>query len=567
MKRVYVTDDYLESDADSVVSLPLLSAEIDTERYSSLKKRFERIEDKTPTRIPLLDILWKHFLFEKKGGLLELALLYEPLLEWIRMADPDTVVADVTDPRYKALLEDVQANCGVTIQNVEDERTYDLESGYATELLSVGLLLLNQVLFVVGRLVHSDSRPDEADTVIFPYPGRESSTRPVIESLAASYVVVVRSLLYFGEKEERWDEHDPKSLSSFATLQTVRSELLFLGRLCKELLVDREMETALSDVLQEETGHDLRHSVRYAVLAGFRGNISNLVFAVGADTVFSETNCDRVVVGGNSPQDRALLAVARARNLDTYYVPHSIAHPEDRMYLHHPDTTMFVASDFDKQYLKNAFNDDQLPTLVVAGRPYFQDLDIESPKETTRSSDRFKVMLATQDGPDRIRTSFLEHVLRGIDGCRIDDHEVVVKIHPDERVEFYEELLESLDIDIVKDTTINDSDLNRHLKTADLVVTINSNVGIESMYVGTPCLCVNLWEPVIPTYPYASAGPAPVCRTQDEVREFFGELTWSQLETMTDRQREFAESYRYDRDTGGTIAAHIENRQEGSGVD
>jgi hypothetical protein len=137
----------------------------------------------------------------------------------------------------------------------------------------------------------------------------------------------------------------------------------------------------------------------------------------------------------------------------------------------------------------------------------------------------------------------------------------VVKIHPNERAAFYESLLDSLNLNVIADTVVETERLRTHLRTANLVVTINSNVGLEGMYVGTPCVCVNLWEPIISTYPYSSEGPAPVCQTIKEINDFFGTLTWNKLQQITEQQRNFAESYRYEYDTGERIAAHIEGRR------
>ena len=557
--KFYITDDYFDDPPDTVISLPALAREIDTQRYKTYKRRLDQIDDETPTRLPLLDAAWKHIHLEKKGKLLELILLFERLRDQLKETGTEVVVGDVTAEQYRALLRDVEAHCDVTVRLVDaDGANRSLAETYATDLLSVMVLLASQCLWMVYRHVRRTDQPAETETLLFPYSGRESSTRPVVEALQRPSQVVVRSVFNLKNSIDDWGEANSASLSSFASVGTVLTELAFLFRFGREILSQRETEQILTEALRDEIGHDLEHAVRYAVRVGYGGNISNLVFAAGVDDLLNRVDCERVVVGGNSPGDRAILAVARDHSLDTYYVPHSIAHPDDQMYLQHPETTMFVASEFDREYLTGAFDDAELPRLVATGRPYFGQF---SDGDDERADDELKVVLATQDGPDYVRRTFLETVLSGIEHCPINERTVVVKIHPDEDIAFYQHELERFDSTVVNQTVVDDSNLQTHLETADLVVTINSNVGLEAMYVGTPCVCVNVWEPIINTYPYASEGPAPVCRTAQEVREFFGGLSWTRLKALTEEQRSFAASYRFS-DASETIAAHIEDRVE-----
>ncbi|AJF24777.1 hypothetical protein SG26_03150 [Haloarcula sp. CBA1115] len=561
--HLYITDEYISDPAANVVSLPAVVSSIEYDRYYELKQQLETIEDDTPTRIPILDSLWKHILLEKKGSLFELALLYDPLVDRIHDADPSVVVTDISDPKYDALLADIEATQEFDIRSAGEsngEASTERRQAWAQDILSTVVLLASQFVWLLLGIVGRGNTVEQAETVVFPYSGRESSTRPVVEGLQRSFLVVVRAPIFFNNSLDKWSDTDAASLSSLVDGHTFLCEVGFLVRFGKEFLIDRQTERQLRDALQVKVGVQLTHSVRYAFVSGCRGNIHNFLFATSAAGAFSRTGCERVVVGGNSPEDRAILALARECGLSTYYVPHSIAHPKERMYLHHPETTMFLASNFDQGYLDASFDNERLPTLVPAGRPYLQETLDEEMTTTAHKKERLKIVLATQDGPDNVRERFCIAVLKGIEACPIQDQEVVIKIHPDERVAFYESLLDSLDLDVVADTMVETEGLRTHLRTADLVVTINSNVGLEGMYVGTPCVCVNLWEPLISTYPYSSEGPAPVCRTVKEVNDLFQRLTWDKIQQITEQQRRFAESYRYEYDTGERIAAHIEGR-------
>jgi hypothetical protein len=76
---------------------------------------------------------------------------------------------------------------------------------------------------------------------------------------------------------------------------------------------------------------------------------------------------------------------------------------------------------------------------------------------------------------------------------------------------------------------VAEGDLKQYTVDSDLVVSINSNVDTQAGVMGTPCLCVNLYSPLIRTRVYARYSPIPTLYTHQEVLDWFADLTEERL--------------------------------------
>jgi len=134
------------------------------------------------------------------------------------------------------------------------------------------------------------------------------------------------------------------------------------------------------------------------------------------------------------------------------------------------------------------------------------------------------------------------------------------EIHPGESAGFYRDLLDRLGPLDVQRIDIAVGDLYEYLLHGDLVVTINSNVGLEAMMLGTTCVVVNRWEPLCPTHPYAEYGDVPILRCREAVDDFFADLTPGQIETLAQDQLAFVmANYRLESNAGSEIATSLCN--------
>jgi predicted glycosyltransferase len=95
---------------------------------------------------------------------------------------------------------------------------------------------------------------------------------------------------------------------------------------------------------------------------------------------------------------------------------------------------------------------------------------------------------------------------------------------------------------------------------SDLTVTIRSNVGLESMIIGTPAVCFNFesWGPFALDQTYALTDDVPVYTSKKEFQTFINQLDRDRLSRLQDRQREYVEqNYYLDSDCAAKMAEYI----------
>jgi hypothetical protein len=145
------------------------------------------------------------------------------------------------------------------------------------------------------------------------------------------------------------------------------------------------------------------------------------------------------------------------------------------------------------------------------------------------------VVIATQPLADDRRRTFLETTLKAVEAAS-NSIDVSLKPHPEEDPTFYRPLLKRSSVDV----TVKTGDLLETLVAADVVVSINSNVGFEAILAEAANLCVNLWEPLTWSMPYAEEGPVPILREEREVMDEIASLTSETVADLQERQLTFA---------------------------
>jgi len=272
--------------------------------------------------------------------------------------------------------------------------------------------------------------------------------------------------------------------------------------------------------------------------------------------VFAADHVEKVVIGTLDPIGRAVVHEASEQNVQVYHIPHSIATtspPYPRT-----DVIQFVAGEWDVQYYERVVPRDRWWRWVKAGRPYLGNLATEygdkkeSHLTTETEHDRLNVLLATQPFSLSVRKQFIESMLSSFTPERF---EVTVKTHPGEDVGLYEDI--KSEYENLRVVTTN---LYREIIDADLTVTINSNVGLESILVGTPTVCFNAWEPFFFEQTYASADEIPVLRSEAELQTFVSRLTNNQIAQLWSQQQAFAKNnYIVKSNIATEIASYIQS--------
>jgi predicted glycosyltransferase len=163
-------------------------------------------------------------------------------------------------------------------------------------------------------------------------------------------------------------------------------------------------------------------------------------------------------------------------------------------------------------------------------------------------------VVATQPGAEENRRALVRAIVAGLEE-RESQFALIIKTHPDERIELYDEFTSGRNR-----ITLETDDLFEHLRRADLVVTINSNVGLEAMVLGTPLVCFNPWRPFVFEQTYALTGEVPVLRSEEDLTAYLRDLREQQLVGLRSEQELFvAENYRLTPSVSADIAAYIES--------
>jgi len=284
-----------------------------------------------------------------------------------------------------------------------------------------------------------------------------------------------------------------------------------------------------------------------------------LSFPIGK-AIIKNPDCKAVVVGGPTVPCRGLLYAADKLETDAYLVPHGITRPREP--LAPSSTMMFVPGRFGKAYLEGVFPDDRLPDIIATGRPYLESQYGERREQydPPKAGDPIRIVLATQDFSDRVRETFVQETLVGIEqmGHTV---EVIIKTHPSESTALYEEILGRKPSRSNTSVRIEETGLQRHMREADLLITVNSNVGLEAVILGTPSVSINLFKPYVPAYPYVQAGAVPELTSREDIESFLEEIDAETLQSLRERQEEFLQN---NYSLGGGSPKRIADRIEDS---
>jgi hypothetical protein len=295
-------------------------------------------------------------------------------------------------------------------------------------------------------------------------------------------------------------------------------------------------------------------TVSHALTVRYKKNMMALLYYILAEEVINKTKCEKIIFGSRGAIPSAMVHTAREREVATFHIPHTVTIGYETML---PETTYFATGDVAMQHFRESAQVDDLSRIIPAGRPYLQKLSKEcnhhSADENIPCDGSIQITIATQPYNDNVREKFILGVLSAIERVN-KQFEVVIKIHPNENPKFYESLLKH-DANISVDV----GDIRPHLLRSDLIVTINSNVGIESILAGTPCVCVNLYSPLIRTRAYAKYSPVPVLSSEQDIFDWFTDLSDKRLQEMREAQVTYVnEHYQLDKDINKEILKQIQ---------
>jgi len=555
------------ADADDVVPVESALREVPAAEFERIYRRVSEADVEADTDLPLYGAIRIHFAFlfaqndHPPMAITHLIVLYRLLDERLRDGDYDRLRPVDLPPNYRAVAVDVAREHDVAVDGAGRFGFRRAAVGMVAGLWRYLLLVAAQILAVVWRRLHR--RLGETETVVVPHLNRFDSTRPVIDALDGDYEVVLPTptvswLRHRNGRHAALREYDPTPLDYFATPATMAASLWRGARLGVEVLVTRSFDRRLRSFLREEFDASMPNTVWYLLGNLFAVHVPSLANAVLAERMLEELRPERLVVGSLGSRQTAILYPAIAAGVDTYHVPHSATTGYEL--LPPPETTHFVTGKHVVDHLDASEQTSTVDNLAPAGRPQLTAVaDREPEPRTDYPDDAVRVVVATQAFPDGIRERFVADVLDGLAACP-QPLDVVVKTHPNETAEFYETAV----ADRPYPVRVATEDLHGYLAGADLVVTINSNVGLEAMALGTPVACVVEHSPLVRARPYATAGPVPVLRSREAVAEFFADLDRAALDELTAAERAFVQR-RYLHDDAAAEIARTVSEGDGTG--
>ncbi|MXR20224.1 hypothetical protein [Halobacterium bonnevillei] len=530
----------------------------------AFERVFRSLIEADPGRIadlPLYGVVRIHlaFLFAQNQtppmALPHLVVLYTLLEERLNQNDYDELRCHNLAENYQAVVSDVASKHSVTVENTARFGFHRTILGFLIGIYGYFRLLADQLLSIVWKRTRRE--PDPTETVFVPHVNRFDNIRPVLDQFEGEYEVVLptSTISWLRHRKDRYadvDAYDPTPLDYFTTPRRIVETIRRGIGLTYAVLIRRSFDVDVQSRVRTEFGVEMPQTVTYLLGNLFAEHIPALANTVIAEQMLADLDPEQLVVGSLGSRQQAILYAAIEAGVDTYHVPHSGTNGYEKT--PPSETVHFVPGDHIVTHLQRS---DQLSTtdnVVPAGRPKLVELSHSdvTPVDDWQS-DAIRIVVATQPFSDPIRRRFIEDVLESLQQTP-EPIDVVIKIHPNETTSFYVSTVSEYPFRV----RIAEDDIYGYVTGADVVVTINSNVGLESMVLGTPCVCVNVWSPLIRARPYATHGPVPVLRTNDEMNKFFATLTADRVGELAEAETDFVRKNYLAGDPSGRISAIIQ---------
>ena len=549
---------------DHTISVEDLLSGVAREEYLATIRRVSGL-DVPNTGCIEFAILWRRLTNSRTNNLVRAILFAQQLesrLDELGITRGTLVCGESLEEPYVRVVEDIAE--GESLKTKQQDQTQSLFPLSILVRLFVILLKMGAILgdWFIARLSALVREPAESSIVYIPPIERLGSTLPVIESLDTDPQTVIAEPFWYyilqSDVKSQLASYSPTILHRYLSALGFIGQIRDLGTIFREVLTTHSFAPALVDSVEAEFGVRIDTTVRSIV----RDNLSNLrlirslVLQRPLQAMFAADQIEKVVIGTLDPTGRAVVQEASKHDIQLYHIPHSIA--TTRPPYPKTDVIQFVAGEWDVQYYERVVPRDRWWRWVKVGRPYLSDLATQYGENTDSQStdssehDRLRVVLATQPFSLRVRTQFVETMLASLGSDRF---EVTIKPHPDESVGLYEDLTaEYENVRVIRDG------LYEAIVASDLTVTISSNVGLESIIIGTPTVCFNAWEPFRFEQTYASAEEIPVLRSEATFQAFVNQLDSNEISQLWSQQQAFVEdTYILESNITADIANYIES--------
>lgn len=498
-----------------------------------------------------------YLVFSRYGKLPALVIAYRRLRDRITGEGYTQIVPHDLDEGHKPIIVDVSRSTDVVV----GDRSFSSPESRLRDLFSLGLVaaMIDQMFSVVySRVKYSTTDPD---LVSLTSSGQDRNESLVINELSLDTTVItsVRTTAWLRRnyKTDYDDDVALRPLNSYASLWAIYKQMKELWSLSRQSRASKwEIESGITEHLAADMDVTIPRTVHHACSVAMSSGIRQILNYYLVAEALDEEEPTKVMVRGDSPRPRLALEAASRRDRELYYLPHSITCGYEVLPAQQ-DTTQFMPGPYEVEYLQNSSLKKCLPNLVPTGRPIHEDYRKNSINHTPSTTESLTILVATQPFDDYVRKRFVDVVFNGLASLP-DDHEVIIKIHPSESMEFYEDWVRERDAD--QSVVVESGPIEPFLNTADLSITINSNVGFESMMTNTPLVAYNEWGVTLSVFPYMKHDSVPVGRNENHFEDVISDLTRERLQRLTESQTRFVESGYYFEGSVFRIKAEIERR-------
>jgi hypothetical protein len=435
-----------------------------------------------------------------------LILLYQRLAEEVSTGTERIRCIGVSG-RYIDLIRDLAENEDLEIE-VQQQKAEAI-SNRLISIRSVAWILLSIFDGILSLLLRPFFSPTDA-SILVKYPVFRPNTFQSIEkrlNISFDVTFTLLTISYFTHvKDVISRENSIVPIRCFDTLPGMISEYRFFVILGYDLLIRREFEADVINAVEDETGIRLEETVGTLTRRAVWANVSAYLYYGAACRAFDRTNYHCVLITSSGASGNALALPAADDGVDTYVLPHSIRVPP--VGVNRP----FYTGVFTEGKIANFAVTDKQTEFIPIGLPKHLDIHQRRESLTMDSGVSKTLLIGTQGFIDSIRKEFIKDIVPLV--LDETEWEVVLKIHPREDPAFYRKTLNSLGIDVDKESRVQvtDSDLYTWIARSELLLTVTSNVGIESVILGTAAASYNVWSPTIRHPLYAKYGSVPSLR-------------------------------------------------------
>lgn len=435
--------------------------------------------------------------------------LYQHLADHIA-EETETLRCVGVSGRYLDLVRDLADNESLELEVSETESESMTARSFA--IRSVGWLLVSLFDAFVSLLLRPFFSPSDAK-VLVKYPIFRPDTFRPIETRAemeSDSVFTLLTLSYFLRVQSVVDDQTTIiPIRCFSTVSSMVDSYRFFMDLLYDLIVSERLEAAVVDAVEAETDVRLDETVGQLIRRAVWSNLSAYLYYGAACQLFERENYDSVLLTSTGPSGKALAMPAAAYDVDAYCLPHSIRLDPISV------NQSFYTGVFTEGDIADRAVGHKRTRFIATGFP--KHLEIYGYRDSIPQTDSTNTLLiATQPFPD-LRTEFIRDIVPLV--LNRTNWRVVVKIHPREEISLYRQIISELNINIDGNNRVllTGGDLYSWIGQSQLLLTGNSNVGIESVILGTPAVSYNPWSPDVRDPLYAKYGPVPILREPSEL--------------------------------------------------